>query len=145
VKTIADIRADLDALSLELCDAVDDRGLTLDESRHLLVASSQCASAAIIVGAVLERLITRDVEALSELCRCGHDKGEHLVLANTPGGACEHVAEMASDAGEELVDPCSCARFESRVRRLPTRDTIPTRDDAATLQPAAMPPHPAES
>lgn len=65
-----------------------------------------------------------EVAALLEVCRCGHDRGEHL---NEGDCACEHVSRQAiatigvtrngavdrpQRALREVVDPCQCAKYE---------------------------------
>jgi hypothetical protein len=139
MKTIDDIKKELDALSLELVDAVDDPGCSFAERRALMAASAQCASACVILDATLDAIRGRAVTALEELCRCGHDKGDHLVMRNGPGGACEHMSEETDDAGSSLVDPCSCRAFVSTVRALfPRADTSPPSDAGETDRPHAL-------
>ena len=50
------------------------------------------------------------VRELAVLCRCGHDRGDHLV--DEPH-ACEAVdrCRRTRDRPEPRVDPCTCRKF----------------------------------
>jgi hypothetical protein len=157
MRTLDDVARDLSCIALDLAEASDDTGLALEERHRVLAASAQCASAVIILDATLARIRASrraaEFSALAEICRCGHDRGDHLV--ELPH-ACEHTGESeSSDDGATLLDPCSCRRFETgalslidaapvgtwqrvstfRNAGIGVSDTIPTRDDSATERP----------
>jgi hypothetical protein len=134
MKTIEEILDLASEIAIELASIADDP-LTAEERRSIVAASAQCASAAAILAATVERMHCARVAALGELCRCGHDRGEHL--CESPH-ACEHTDDLITER-TMMVDPCMCAAFESTVRPLfPKRDTIRTKDDSATERPASL-------
>ena len=103
MRTIDDLVDELSEIALELQEAAYD-DTTAGEARVLHAAASQCEGAVEVLVALGEQMHARKVADLAVLCRCGHDRGEHLVDAPH---ACEHVETLAADvAGAELVDQC---------------------------------------
>ncbi|MGH8748828.1 MAG: hypothetical protein ACREU5_06950 [Burkholderiales bacterium] len=121
MRTIDEVVDQLSEIALELQEiACDDT--TAGESRVLRAAGAQCDGTAAMLVALGEQMHASKVAALAAFCRCGHDRGEHLV--DGPHG-CEHVETMGADDGAEVVDPCMCGYFEAVHPPRPRQDTVP--------------------
>ena len=80
-RTFEDIGDDFHALALELLAALERDRLGVDEARVLRSAFSCAQQCAVQLLTLDELLHARRVRALDDRCRCGWDRGSHMVAA----------------------------------------------------------------
>jgi hypothetical protein len=62
-----------------------------------------------------------DIGSLFDMCRCGHDRGEHLGKAPFP---CDEGASLAADGDAILVHTCACKAFELEPKSVTPRGVV---------------------